>query len=231
MKILTNRLMTIMDGNQPEKQVGFHAKYSTMDHLQAINQIIEKSQEFNQNLYVAHVDYNKAFDSVEQDSILEMRRNSIHPKYIRTVGKMYSNSRAKVRTEKEGRIFRTKRGVRRDPISPKLFTCILEGIFRKMRWHRKRYRININGRKLTNLRFADDIAIFAQTVRELQEILRELNTKSKEVGLTMNPTKTKVMTNHTNIPITIEGTKIEYCKEYPCLGQNISTAGGGEKET
>jgi hypothetical protein len=47
------------------------------------------------------------------------------------VGKIYSNSRAKVRTEKEGRLFRTKIGIRQgDPISPKLFTCGLEGIFR-----------------------------------------------------------------------------------------------------
>jgi hypothetical protein len=49
-----------------------------------------------------------------------MRRISIHPKYIRMVGKIYSNSRAKVRTEKEGRLFRTKRGVRQgDLMSPK----------------------------------------------------------------------------------------------------------------
>jgi hypothetical protein len=84
-----------------------------------------------------------------------------------------------------------------------------------MRWHGKRYGININDRRLTNLRFADNIAIFAHIARQLQEMLRELNTKSKEVGLTMNPTKTKTMTNHTEIPITIEGTKTEYCKEYP----------------
>jgi hypothetical protein len=90
-----------MDGNQPEEQAGFHLKYSTMDHLQAINQVIE-SHEFNKNLYIVYIEYYKAFDSVEQDSVLEeMRRISIHPKYIRMVGKIYSNSRAKVRTEKE----------------------------------------------------------------------------------------------------------------------------------
>jgi hypothetical protein len=168
-----------MDGNQPEEQAGFRAKYSTINYLQAINQVIEKSHEFNQNLYIAYIDYNKAFDSVEQDSVLEeMRRIAIHPKYIRMIGKIYSNSRAKVRTQKEGRLFRTKRGVRQgDPISPKLFTCVLEGIIRKMRWRRKRYGININGRRLTNLRFADDIAMFAHTARELQEMLRELNKK------------------------------------------------------
>jgi hypothetical protein len=100
-----------------------------------------------------------------------------------------------------------------------------------MRWHRKRYGIYINGRSLTNLRFADDIAMFAHTARGLQEMLRELDTKNKKVGLTMNPTKTKIMTNHTEIPFTIEGTKIEYCKGYPYLNHNINMAGEGEKET
>jgi hypothetical protein len=45
-KILTNRLAKIMDQNQPPEQAGFRAKYSTVDHLHTINQIIEKSQEY-----------------------------------------------------------------------------------------------------------------------------------------------------------------------------------------
>jgi hypothetical protein len=84
-----------------------------------------------------------------------------------------------------------------------------------MRWHRKSYGININGRRLTNLRFADDIVVFANTARGLQEMLRELNIESKEVGLTTNPTKTKIMTNHTEITITIEGTKIRVLQRIP----------------
>jgi hypothetical protein len=36
MKILTNRLTTIMDGNQPEEQADFHAKYSTYKQLKII---------------------------------------------------------------------------------------------------------------------------------------------------------------------------------------------------
>jgi hypothetical protein len=83
----------------------------------------------------------------------------------------------------------------------------------------------------TNVRYADDVAIFAHTARNLQMMLRDLNTKSKEVGLSLNPTNTKIATNHTEIPLTIEGTKIEHCKEYPYLGQNISMAGEGEIET
>ena len=48
--ILTNRLTGILDENQPREQAGFRSGYSTMDHLHAINQLIEKSIEYNGGL-------------------------------------------------------------------------------------------------------------------------------------------------------------------------------------
>jgi hypothetical protein len=143
-----------------------------------------------------------------------MEAIAIHPKYIRLIREIYKNSNAKVRTEIEGEVFRTKRGVRQgDPISPKRFTCLLEIKFRKLNWNLKRIVVNINGRRLSNLRLANDIVIFAKSTTVLQEMMTELNTRSKEMGLLMNPTKTKIMTNSTETPIIIDGTSIQYCKE------------------
>jgi hypothetical protein len=148
-KILTNRLAKIMDQNQASEQSGFHTKYSTVDHLHTINQIIEKTQEYRQKIYTAFIDYRKTFDSVEHTKIIDsMKATAIHPKYSRLIREIYKNSNAKVRTEIEGETFRTKRGVRQgDPISPKLFTCLLEIIFRKLNWNRKRVGVNINGKR------------------------------------------------------------------------------------
>jgi hypothetical protein len=128
-----------MDKNQPPKQAGFRAKYSTVDHLHTINQIIDITQEYRQKIYMAFIDYRKAFDSVEHTKIIDsMEAIAIHPKYIRLIREIYKNSNAKVRTEIEGEMFRTKRGVGQGhSISPKLFTCLLE-IFRKLTWNRKR---------------------------------------------------------------------------------------------
>lgn len=56
-------------------------------------------------------------------------------------------------------------------------------------------RIKIDGECLSNLRFADDIIIFANSIEELQEMLYELNYVSLKVGLSMNLRKTKVMYN------------------------------------
>ena len=63
-KIITTRLEKKLDENQPREQAGFRSKYSTTDHIHAINQLKEKCREYNTLLYVAFVDYEKAFDSV-----------------------------------------------------------------------------------------------------------------------------------------------------------------------
>ncbi|XP_045491132.1 uncharacterized protein LOC123691006 [Colias croceus] len=107
-----------------------------------------------------------------------------------------------------------------DPISPKLFTAVLEEIFRKLDWDQ--YGLNIHGQHLNNLRFADDIVIFAESSTHLRSMLEDLERESRKVGLTMNITKTKIMTNATESPIILNSKPIEYVKEYTYLGQQIS---------
>ena len=223
-KILTNRITKIMDENQPPEQAGFRKQYSTIDHLHTINQVIEKTQEFNLSTFIAFIDYKKAFDSVEHASLVEsLEKIAIHPKYIRLIDKIYTNCYAKVKTEIEGETFQIKKGVRQgDPMSPKIFTCILEMIFRKLNWNKKRYGININGKRLSNLRFADDIVLFAKSESELRKMMEELTDKSKEVGLEMNTSKTKIMSTKIGTQIIINGTQIQNCKEYTYLGQTVS---------
>ena len=89
-------------------------------------------------------------------------------------------------TERERQQFKLERGVRQgDPISPKLFTSLLEEVFRKLKW-KKIHGININGYRLTNLRFADDIVFFAKNATDLQEMIQELSDCSTHAGLSMN---------------------------------------------
>ena len=59
-------------------------------------------------------------------------------------------------------MFKHVRSVRqRDPISPKLFTSLLEDIFRSMNWGGK-YGVSLDVSRLSNLRFSDDIVLFAR---------------------------------------------------------------------
>lgn len=230
-KIMTKRLTNILDEQQPPEQAGFRTGFSTTDHLQTINQIIEKAQEFNIKLYIAFVDFTKAFDCVEHPFILQALKNQGVPtKYINILKQLYAHGQAQVRTDQEGEIFRIKRGVRQgDPISPKLFNSLLEMCFRKINWS-KQAGVNVNGRRLTNLRFADDIALFATSPETLKEMLRDVNERCTEVGLQMNLSKTKIMSNSEPKVIIMNNNTIDYVHEYVYLGQLIAFTNRGDKE-
>ena len=49
----------------------------------------------------------------------------------------------------------------------------------------------VKAKKLSDTEFADDIALVTNTVKEAQELMREVEAISASVGLTMNEQKTK----------------------------------------
>lgn len=62
-------------------------------------------------------------------------------------------------------------------------------------------------------------------------MIESLNTVSKDIGLEMNLTKTKIMTNSRKVDITIDQEKLEYTDEYIYLGKQISfNKNNNEKE-
>jgi len=98
-----------------------------------------------------------------------------------------------------------------------------------MNWEEK--RINVNGQYLSNLRFADDLVLFAETKEELKDMLQELHQNSVKAGLEINVQKTKILANRKyNEPIKINGKVIEKVDNVKYLGQTISFENRGEKE-
>ena len=69
-------MIRTLDFHQPREQAGFRAGYSTIDHLQVVNQLLrEKLNEYNMPLCFAFVDYEKAFDSIEFEPLFEGLKN------------------------------------------------------------------------------------------------------------------------------------------------------------
>ncbi|XP_069364231.1 uncharacterized protein [Maniola hyperantus] len=69
-----------------------------------------------------------------------------------------------------------------------------------------------------------ELAIWERTPRtpSPRAKLVQLAEKSREIGLTMNKSKTKIMTNKEQEDIEVDGEKIEYVTQYIYLGQTIS---------
>lgn len=150
-----------------------------------------------------------------------LREQGVQENYIEILKELYKSCKAIVKLERKGKPFPIKRGVRQgDPISPNMFTALLEHIFKNLNW--SKLGININGEYLNHLRFADDIVLLSDNYQDLKYMLETLDEESQRCGLHMNANKTFVMTNGDKIPISIQSRTIEYVDEYLYLGQNIS---------
>ncbi|VDO52936.1 unnamed protein product [Haemonchus placei] len=80
-----------------------------------------------------------------------------------------------------------------DTISLELITTALNHALLQLDYGDK--NINIGGKKLSNLRFADDIVFISQNREELQQLVKESDGVSEAIGLTMNRSKAMVTRN------------------------------------
>lgn len=133
MRIIQRRLENTLDGNQSRDQAGFRKGFSTTDHIHVINQLLEKSQEYNFPLYLLFVDYEKAFDSVKHQELFRtLQTQGIRGKMHRILKLVYQTATGRITLEKPGETFPVRKGVRQgDPLSPKMFSAVLEDIFRR----------------------------------------------------------------------------------------------------
>lgn len=64
-KIMANKIKATLQFNLPKNQARFRTGYCLIDHIHTISHVIEKCMEYNQPLYMAFIDYEKAFDLIE----------------------------------------------------------------------------------------------------------------------------------------------------------------------
>ena len=55
--------------------------------------------------------------------------------------------------------------------------------------------IEIAGRNINNLRYADDTTLMAESEKELKSLLVKVKEESEKIGLKLNIQKTKIMTS------------------------------------
>ena len=81
--------------------------------------------------------------------------------------------------------------------------------------------VSIGGRKITNLRFADDIDVLAGEEEELANLVEHLDKASTAYGMEISAENTKLMTNTTsgiNTEIKVNGQKLETITSFKYMG-------------
>ena len=77
--------------------------------------------------------------------------------------------------------------------APCLFNLYAEYIMRNAGLEEARAGIEIAGRNINNLRYADDTTLMAESEEELKSLLMKVKVESEKVGFKLNIQKTKIM--------------------------------------
>ena len=157
--------------------------------------IIEKTREFQKNIYFCFIDYAKAFDCVDHNKlwkILQEMGMPDHPACL--LRNLYAGQEATVRTGHETTDwFQIGKGVHQGCIlSPCLFNLYAEYIMRNARQDEAQAGIKVARRNINKLRYTDDMTLIAEN-EELKSLLMKVKVDSEKVGLKLNIQKTKIM--------------------------------------
>ena len=90
--------------------------------------------------------------------------------------------------------------------------------------------INIAGRTINNLRYADDTTLMAENEEELKSLLMKVKRESEKAGLKLNIQKTKIMVSGPVTSWQIDGQTMETVRHFIFLGSKITADGGRSPE-
>ena len=242
-QILQNRLKTWCDLNNliPEEQAGFRKDYSTVDNIFSVNALVQKYiTKPKGRFYTLFVDFKVAFDSINRDKLWNvLHKNGCHGKMLNILKSMYNNVMICVRVQQNDmthcnntvysqnlrsdfcitECFKSMSGVKQGCVlSPLLFNLYIAEI--KEHFNESTIRhvpLLTNDTETSMLFYADDLAIFSDTVFDMQKKIDLLYTFCEKWGLTVNLDKTKMI-------VFRNGGYLKSIEKWSYGGVNIDTA-------
>ena len=183
LKILQTRLQRYVNQELPDVSAEFRKGRGTRDQITNICKFIEKAREFQKNIFICFTDYAKAFDSVDHNKLWKILQEMGIPHHLTCLlGNLYAGQEA---TDKTGHgstdWFQIGKGVHQGCIvSPCLFNLHAEYIMRNAGLDEAEGGINIAGRNINNLRYADDTTLMAESEEELKSLLMKVKEESEK---------------------------------------------------
>ena len=234
-RCLIRRFRDDIDKMLRREQAGFRPRHGTEEQIFILRNIIEQSREWNTELYMVFVDYEKAFDSIDRETLWKiMKAYGIPDKFIELVKAFYKNSRAAVlHGDGMSEWFEIKSGLKqRCVMSGFLFLLIIDWI---MRSTVDGQRTGIRWRMmdtLEDLDYADDIVLLSERWRHAQQKLERLNNNGQTTGLKINKKKTESLRiNADNLSAFKVGDEdVKDVETFTYLGATVTTTGGATED-
>ena len=196
LKILQARLQQYVNCELPDIQAGFRKGRGGRDQIANICWIMEKAREFQKNIYFCFIDYAKAFDCVDDNKLWKILKEIGIPDHLTCLLRnLYPGQEATVRTGQGTTDWFQigKRACQGCILLPCLFNLYAEYIITNAGLEEAQAGIKIARRNITNLRYADDTTLMAESEEELKSLLMKVKEESEKVGLKLSIQKTKII--------------------------------------
>jgi hypothetical protein len=196
--VLNKRIGSWIEENNiiGEEQAGFRKEYSTTDHVFTLMATVQKQLVRHRKLYVAFIDFRKAFDSVSRGKLWTiLQKNGLNGKILKAVKSMYEIVKAQVRVAGDlTDTFMCPCGLKQgETCSPVLFSLFINELTKDI------LELGKHGIQLTPefiqlliLLFADDVALFSDTIVGLQTQLNVMYNTAMRLDLVVNLDKSNV---------------------------------------
>ena len=210
-KMLLLRIRPHLDPLLRENQNGFRPRRGTTQHVLALRRVFEQCRLKQGTRCVSvFIDYSKAFDSISRSMMQKiLLAYGIPEKVVGMIMRLYNGSKAHVMTaDGPSDEFDITAGVLQgDTLAPFLFVIIVNWIMRnaieeagegvgfslKRNSGRSSNRRDGSPKELTDLDFADDIALLSDNMVDAQRLLSAVEHWALAVGLRINKKKTEYM--------------------------------------
>ena len=227
-KVIIRRISEAIDQRLRQEQAGFRKGRGCTDQIFTLRNIIEQCTEWQRQLYINYVDFEKAFDSIHRESLWRiLRAYGIPQEVVLVIKSFYKNFKCRVGNSDTS--FSVKTGVRQGCcMSALLFNLTIDWVMRQTTADQPRGIRWTLFSTLEDLDFADDLALLSHTHQQMQEKTSRLNMYAQQVGLKISQKKTEVMMLNVSYkaPMKVNGEDLRTTEEFTYLGSTVRHDGG-----
>ena len=200
--MLLNRIRPEVDKILRKNQNGFRTNRSTTGQILTVRRIIEGVNEKNLTATLLFIDFSKAFDSIHRGKMAEiLKAYGIPEMIINAIMIAYKDTKSIVRSDDGDTEFINITGgvLQGDTLAPFIFIICLDYVLKMSLDRDNVLGFTLSERKsrrhpaikITDVDYADDLAIVTDKTSEATILLHKIENTAKEIGLNINAGKTE----------------------------------------